>query len=86
MYYVYVLRSDKINKYYVGYTEDINKRLEHHNLGLDRWSKRGTPWKLIYTERYNSKKGAITRERYLKSGVGRKFTRAGIAKSVTARV
>ena len=86
MYCVYVLYSVKIDKFYVGYTKDIDKRLKHHNLGLNRWSRRGIPWKLVYLERYNIKKEAIRRERFLKTGKGREFVKARVAKVVTARV
>lgn len=86
MYSVYVLHSAEIDKFYVGYTKDINKRVKHHNLGLNRWSKRGIPWKLIYSEEYNNKSEALKRERFLKTGKGREFIRARVAKVVTARV
>ncbi len=86
MYYVYVLYSRKISKFYIGYTKDLNNRIEHHNLGLDRWSERGIPWKLVYFEKYENKQDALRREKFLKTGKGSKFVKARIAKEVTARV
>lgn len=86
MYYTYVIYSEKILKYYVGYTSDLKKRISHHNLGLDRWTKRGTPWKLVYKEEYRNKHDAFLREKYLKTGKGREFFRAEVAQVVTARV
>ena len=73
MYYVYVLYSSRIGKRYTGSTKDLTKRLEHHNLGLNRWSKRGVPWNLIYFEEYPNRSLALSREKFLKSGQGRKW-------------
>ncbi len=86
MYFVYVLYSKIIKQFYTGSTSDIYKRLRHHNLGLDRWSKRGVPWEIVYSKAYLTKSEALREEKYLKSGVGRKFVHAEVAKAVTARV
>ena len=86
MFYVYVLFSVALQKFYTGYTSNLDKRIIHHNLGLDRWSKRGIPWKLIYYETYKTKTEAIKREKYLKTGKGREFVEARVAKSVKAPV
>lgn len=86
MYYVYVIYSGKIKRFYTGCTENLYKRLKHHNLGLNRWSKRGMPWKIVYFEKYKTKTEVLKRERYLKTGKGREFIKARIAKLVTARV
>jgi putative endonuclease len=71
MFYVYVLWSDKLQKRYVGITENIEKRIDEHNRGCNRFTKGGIPWILIHTEDYSSKSEALKRERFLKSGVGR---------------
>lgn len=65
-FYVYLLRSLKEERFYVGFTTDIGARLEKHNLGKVYWTKRLLPWKLIYYEAYVSKMDAITREKQLK--------------------
>ena len=66
-YYVYMLRSLKEKTLtYVGYTSDIKKRIKLHNLGKGAKFTRGRKWKLIYKEKYNSKKEAISREYYIK--------------------
>ena len=73
LYYTYVLRSDKDNRLYVGFTGDINKRIAEHNKGLvDATSKR-LPLRLIYFEAGLSKSKAIQREKYFKTGFGRRF-------------
>ena len=66
-YYVYMLKSlDKKTVTYVGYTSDIKKRIKLHNLGKGAKFTRGRKWKLIYKEKFNSKKEAISREYYIK--------------------
>ena len=66
-YYVYMLKSiEKNTLTYVGYTSDIKKRIQLHNLGKGAKFTRGRKWKLIYREKLNSKKEAILREYYIK--------------------
>jgi len=73
IYYVYVIRSDERFQY-TGLTEDLEKRLiDHNEKKLSFWTKRGTNWKLIYKEEFESKTEALQRERWLKTGVGREY-------------
>jgi len=74
MFIVYVLLSLKNKKRYVGHTgkEEI-ERLHEHNTGSNKWTRANKPFKIIYTENYSTKTEAIKRERFLKSGQGRKF-------------
>ena len=66
-YYVYMLKSlEKKTVTYVGYTSDIKKRFKLHNFGKGAKFTRGRTWKLIYKEKFNSKKEAISREYYIK--------------------
>jgi putative endonuclease len=70
---VYVIRSEE-GFNYTGMTEDLPKRLnEHNNKSLSFWTKRGTNWKLVYSEVFDNKTDAIIKEKWLKSGVGREF-------------
>ena len=66
-YYVYMLIS-KGNKpvSYVGYTNNLKKRIELHNSGKGAKFTRGRKWKLIYKEKFTSKNKAILREYYIK--------------------
>jgi putative endonuclease len=64
--YTYILYSSKIDRYYVGSTDDIQWRLERHNLGWGRYTNRGVPWKLVYYESYKTKAEAIKREKEIK--------------------
>jgi putative endonuclease len=73
MYYVYVLQSQKDKRKYTGQTEDLERRLKEHNNGngLGRSTKNGRPWKLLYFEEFETRREAMRREKYLKSGAGR---------------
>ncbi|MDD3607868.1 MAG: GIY-YIG nuclease family protein [Candidatus Moranbacteria bacterium] len=74
MFTVYVLRSLKNSKRYVGYTsKDSLERLREHNCGCNKWARENKPFRLIYTEKYEIKKEAIRGENFLKSGRGRKW-------------
>ena len=74
MYYVYVLRSLKNGKRYVGWTsEDPTVRLKQHRSGSTQWTKQNGPFELVYTEEHPDKALAIRRESVLKSGHGRQF-------------
>ena len=66
-FYVYMLIS-KGNKpvSYVGYTNNLKKRIDLHNLGKGAKFTRGRKWKLIYKEKFTSKNKAILREYYIK--------------------
>ena len=66
MFYVYILRSEKDNNLYTGYTNDLKRRLEEHNSGKNRSTKSRTPFTLVYYEAYKSQKDATRREKMLK--------------------
>ena len=66
-YFVYMLKSlGKDPVTYVGYTNDLKKRIKLHNNNKGAKFTRGRKWKLIYKEKLNSKKEAISREYYIK--------------------
>ena len=70
---VYIIKSREGYKY-TGMTEDLEKRLDKHNRkSLSFWTKRGTDWKLIYKEEFDLKSDALKREKWFKTGKGRKF-------------
>ena len=67
-FYVYMLKSiEKKPVTYVGYTNNIKKRLELHNRGKGAKFTRGRKWRIIYKEKYISKSKAISREYYIKN-------------------
>ena len=66
-YFVYMLKSlSKFPITYVGYTNNLKKRIKLHNNGKGAKFTRGRKWKLIYKEKLNSKSEAISREYYIK--------------------
>jgi len=74
MYAVYVLKSIKTSKRYVGYTaKDLFDRLKEHISGSNKWTRVNRPFKIIYKEIFQNKTEVIRREKFLKSGQGRKF-------------
>ena len=68
VYYVYLILSKKLNKYtsYVGYTNNINKRITLHNNSKGAKFTKGKTWKLIYFEKYYNKSSAMKEEYKLK--------------------
>jgi len=71
MFFVYVLRSLKDGRRYVGCTEDVAARLQRHNAGRVRVTRSRRPFKLIYSEAQETWSDARRREDFLKSGQGR---------------
>ncbi|WP_343788305.1 GIY-YIG nuclease family protein [Wandonia haliotis] len=46
-YFVYILYSEKIDRFYTGQTQNLKNRLSRHNSGYEKFTKRGAPWKLM---------------------------------------
>ena len=72
MNHVYVIRS-KEGLLYIGSTTDLEKRLYQHQNHLAGWTRRGTGWKLVYKEEYNTYTEARKREIWMKTGIGREY-------------
>ena len=67
IYYVYMLKSKSVKPVtYVGYTNNLKKRISLHNAGKGAKFTRGRKWMLIYKENFKSKKEAFSREYYIK--------------------
>ena len=78
MFTVYVIKSESTGKKYIGQTSDLELRLKRHNRII--WSKSSSyttinkgPWKIIYTEIFETRQAALKRERYFKSHAGRDY-------------
>ncbi|MFA6585821.1 MAG: GIY-YIG nuclease family protein [Candidatus Paceibacterota bacterium] len=78
MFYTYVLKSLKDNNLYIGYSEDLKKRLFQHNKGLVGVTKPRRPFKLVYYEVCLDKGKALQREKALKTGFGRAYLKRRI--------
>ena len=70
VYKVYILKSDKFQRFYIGCTSDIDKRIVYHNGGRNKSTKPYRPWKLIYAEYFENKGKAYKREWLLKHPKG----------------
>lgn len=66
MYYVYIIKSKKTGKLYIGSTQDLRARLTQHNMGYSQATKAGAPYELVYYEAYKAQPDAIVREQKLK--------------------
>jgi len=74
MFEVYILYSKSSGKTYVGYSSNPKRRLQEHNFTeTSGFTLRYRPGTLIYTERFDDKTAAMKREKFLKTGIGRKF-------------
>lgn len=73
MYYVYVIRSLSSSYWYTGVTNDLRKRFSQHQTAVTGWTKRHRPYELIYYEACRNMNDATTREKYLKTGTGKRY-------------
>jgi len=73
MYFVYILKSLKDGKLYTGYTNDLKRRSFEHNRGLIKITKWRRPFKLIFYEAFLNQQDTTAREKYFKTGWGRKY-------------
>jgi putative endonuclease len=73
IYFTYVLVSEMDKSWYIGYSSNLEKRLIDHNSGKTITTNRKKPWKILYYEASFNKEDAIAREKYLKSGMGRRY-------------
>ena len=65
-HFVYIIQSQKDHKYYIGSTSNLESRLIYHNSGRQRSTRSRIPFRLVYSEMFNSKSEALRRERYIK--------------------
>jgi len=75
MFFVYVLRSIRTERTYVGFSAYPLYRLEQHNEGVTKSTKGRGPWELVYEEGFATRSEAMRRERYFKTGKGREELR-----------
>ena len=79
-YFVYVLESKIDGRLYKGQTSNIDKRIQEHNTGKTKSTKGYVPWKLVYFEKFVTIEEAVLREKYLKTGSGKKKKKKILAK------
>ncbi len=78
---VYILQSEKTKRYYVGHTENLERRVFEHNSGKSISTKNGVPWKVVRTEYFQSRKEAMYKEKQIKNrGIARYLTDVAVHK------
>ena len=70
---VYIIYSEKLDRFYTGYTTDLAKRLQEHNSGISNFTAKASDWKLMYTETFQTREEAQFRERQIKNKKSRKY-------------
>ena len=78
MFYTYVLKSKIDNKLYVGHTDNLKRRFDEHNKGQEKSTRDRGPFILLYYEACLELDKAIKREKYFKTGFGRRFLKSRI--------
>lgn len=77
MFYTYVMQSKKDGLFYAGYTSDLRKRFSDHSAGRVSVTKNRGPFELVYYEACRNSQDATAREKYLKTGMGKRYLRTG---------
>ena len=78
-FHMYILFSKSRDRYYIGHTNNIERRLAEHNSGQTKSTKHGIPWELVFTKEFDSNVEANKVELYLKRMKSRKFIEKFIA-------
>ncbi|MBI3136739.1 MAG: GIY-YIG nuclease family protein [Bacteroidetes bacterium] len=73
MYFLYILHSQLLDKFYIGHTNDPDERILRHNRGGDKFTSKGQPWILVYKEQFQTKELAYKREREIKKWKSKKL-------------
>ena len=73
MFSVYIIYSPSLDKYYIGYTSDITKRMQEHNTGVSTFTSRASDWQIKYLESYPTREDARKREQFIKAKKSRKY-------------
>ncbi|OGL66292.1 hypothetical protein A3B21_02795 [Candidatus Uhrbacteria bacterium RIFCSPLOWO2_01_FULL_47_24] len=84
--YVYILRSEKDGKMYIGCTDNLQKRLREHNAGGSFATQTRIPLTLIYYEAYPHRKDAEQREKFFKTGWGRQYMQRALKHYFSAKI
>ncbi len=83
MYYVYVIQSNKDKQFYTGFTRDLQNRLQEHNAGRVPSTKERVPFELVYYEACLNEQDGLAREKYLNSGMGKRYLKNRLRRSLS---
>ncbi|RKY37543.1 MAG: GIY-YIG nuclease family protein [Candidatus Omnitrophota bacterium] len=86
MYFVYILLSKRFKKLYIGSSASPDKRLASHNAGRVVSTKKYRPYERIFLETHKDRISAEKRERYLKSGWGRRWIKKNLEEWQSGRM
>jgi putative endonuclease len=70
---VYIIYSSSLNKFYIGYTSDLEVRIGEHNNGISHYTSKVSDWTIKYYEVYPSRELAMSREKEIKKKKSRKY-------------
>lgn len=70
---VYILYSVQKDRYYIGFTTDLELRIHEHNSGHTKSTQSGRPWQIVYKKQFDSRSEAVRYENYLKRMKSRRF-------------
>jgi putative endonuclease len=73
IYFVYILENKDENKYYIGQTNNLTRRIKDHNKGYNVFTSKNKNWQLVYKKEFNSRSDAIKFERFIKRQKSRLF-------------
>jgi len=73
MYWVYIIYSEKLDRYYVGHSSDLEKRLKEHNSGISVYTARASDWSFFYTKPFSTREEAHKEEMRIKKKKSRKY-------------
>ena len=73
MYYAYILHSEKLDRYYVGSTNNVNNRLLRHNGSQGSYTKKGVPWILVKSFELSTRSEAVKFEMKIKKRGAKRF-------------
>jgi putative endonuclease len=73
LFYTYILYSEKYDRFYIGYSEDIHIRFERHNKKMVNSTKPFVPWTIVYFETQPTKAAAVKRESEIKNKKSRQY-------------
>ncbi|MBI1939385.1 MAG: GIY-YIG nuclease family protein [Ignavibacteriales bacterium] len=86
MYFVYVLQSITSKKYYIGQTDNLERRFQQHNSGYSKSTKSGVPWELVYHKEFESRSEAYQFEQKIKRMKSAKFIEELISVACQSRM
>lgn len=73
VFIVYIIYSPKLDRYYIGYSTDMTKRINEHNSGISTFTAKATDWVLKWSKEFDSRELAMKEERIIKAKKSRKY-------------